>query len=136
MEQKADCIFCKIIRGELPSKKIYEDERTFAFLDIAKDIDGHILVIPKDHCTNLLDAPKETLECVMGTVQKVARNLTERCGYDGVNTFNCNGESSGQTVFHYHVHVIPRKTGDGERPFKFSGARHELEEMHDRLSMQ
>lgn len=131
-----DCIFCKILKGELPCMKIYEDERTMAFLDIAKDVDGHILVIPKKHVTNILDADGETLSHVMNTVKKIGAHLTENCGYEGMNVLNANNECSGQTVFHLHIHVIPRKHGDGVAGFpKFAGAEIPLEEMCERLKM-
>ena len=131
-----DCIFCKILKGELPCMKIYEDEHTMAFLDIAKDVDGHILVIPKKHVTNILDADGETLSHVMNTVKKIGVHLTENCGYEGMNILNANNECSGQTVFHLHIHVIPRKHGDGVAGFpKFAGAEIPLEEMCERLKM-
>ena len=131
-----DCIFCKILKGELPCMKIYEDERTMAFLDIAKDVDGHILVIPKKHVTNILDADGETLSHVMNTVKKIGAHLTENCGYEGMNILNANNECSGQTVFHLHIHIIPRKRGDNVAGFpKFAGAEIPLEEMCERLKM-
>lgn len=122
------CVFCKIAAGEVPSRKIFEDEHTLAFLDIAGDVDGHILVIPKKHVKNILDCGRETLEQVMGTVKKVSGHLVENCGYDGVNLLNASGESAGQSVPHFHVHIIPRKTGDGIDAWpKFAGARREPE---------
>lgn len=131
-----DCIFCKILKGELPCMKIYEDEHTMAFLDIAKDVDGHILVIPKKHVTNILDADGETLSHVMNTVKKIGVHLTENCGYEGMNILNANNECSGQTVFHLHIHLIPRKHGDGVAGFpKFAGAEIPLEDMCERLKM-
>ena len=131
-----DCIFCKILKGELPCMKIYEDEHTLSFLDIAKDVDGHILVIPKKHVTNILDADGETLSHVMNTVKKIGAHLTENCGYEGMNILNANNECSGQTVFHLHIHLIPRKHGDGVAGFpKFAGAEIPLEEMCERLKM-
>ena len=131
-----DCIFCKILKGELPCMKIYEDEHTMAFLDIAKDVDGHILVIPKKHVTNILDADGETLSHVMNTVKKIGAHLTENCGYEGMNILNANNECSGQTVFHLHIHIIPRKRDDGVAGFpKFAGAKIPLEAMCERLKM-
>lgn len=116
--------------------KIYEDEHTMAFLDIAKDVDGHILVVPKKHVTNILDADSETLSHVMNTVKKIGVHLTENCGYEGMNILNANNECSGQTVFHLHIHIIPRKRGDNVAGFpKFSGAATPLEEMYERLRM-
>ena len=131
-----DCIFCKILKGELPCMKIYEDEHTLSFLDIAKDVDGHILVIPKKHVTNILDADAETLSHVMNTVKKIGVHLTENCGYEGMHILNANNECSGQTVFHLHIHIIPRKRDDGVAGFpKFAGAKIPLEAMCERLKM-
>lgn len=107
-----DCIFCKIIKGEIPSYKIYEDEYTYAFLDIASDSYGHTLVIPKKHCTNVLDCPDEYLSAVMASVKKIALHYTEDCGFDGVNILNASEEAAQQSVFHLHFHIIPRKKGD------------------------
>lgn len=134
-----ECVFCKIISGELPSMKVFEDEYTMAFMDIAKDVDGHILVIPKKHCKNILDCDYDTLNHVMNTVKKVSNHLVENCGYDGVDLLNANDESAGQTVPHFHIHIIPRKKHDGlgeagEWP-KFLGAKHEIEDMHKKLVM-
>ena len=130
-----NCIFCKIIKGEIPSYKIYEDEKTLAFLDISEDIDGHTLVIPKVHCTNILDCPAEYLGSVMHTVQAVSKHYIE-CGYDGINLLNANNETAGQSVFHLHIHIIPRKAGDGEHTWpEFTGAKHTLGEMYDKLKM-
>ena len=108
-----DCIFCKIINNEIPSLKLYEDEFTLAFMDIANDVDGHILVIPKKHVTNILDCDEETLNHVFKTVKLISNELVNKCGYDGVDILNANGESAGQTVFHLHVHIIPKFDGDG-----------------------
>ena len=108
-----DCIFCKIIKGEIPSYKIYEDDMTYAFLDIASDSYGHTLVIPKKHCVNVLDCNKKYLKATIETVQKIARHYVEDCGFDGVNILNASGESAQQSVFHLHFHIIPRKAGDG-----------------------
>lgn len=108
-----NCIFCKIIKGDIPSYKLYEDEYTYAFMDIANDIDGHILVIPKKHVTNVLDCDEATLSQVMATVKKISILLVDKCGYDGVNVLNASGECAGQTVFHLHFHIIPKKKNDG-----------------------
>ncbi len=108
-----DCIFCKIIKGEIPSYKIYEDDKVYAFLDIACDAEGHTLVIPKKHCTNILDCDGEYLDAVIRAVQKISRHYVEDCGYEGVNLFHAGGESAEQSVFHLHFHIIPRKSDDG-----------------------
>ena len=108
-----NCIFCKILKGEIPSSKIYEDEKTYAFLDISGDYYGHTLVIPKSHCTNVLDCPKDYLEAVINTVQLVSNHYVNDCGFDGVNILNASGTSAEQSVMHLHFHIIPRKTNDG-----------------------
>ncbi len=108
-----ECIFCKIIKGEIPSYKIYEDDKTYAFLDIACDSYGHTLVIPKKHCTNILDCDEEYLKATIATAQKISRHFVEKCGFEGVNVLNASGVSAQQSVFHLHLHVIPRKAGDG-----------------------
>ena len=81
----SDCIFCQIATGKIQGLRVFEDEKTLAIMDIVKDVDGHMLVIPKKHCKNILDCDRETLNAVMDTVRKVSRHLTEKCGYDGVN---------------------------------------------------
>ena len=115
-----NCIFCKIIKGKIPSYKIYEDEYTYAFLDIASDVEGHTLVVPKKHCVNILDCDKEILTHVYAVVQKIANHYVNNCGYEGINTLNANGKAAQQSVFHYHVHIIPRKEDDNidAWPFK------------------
>jgi histidine triad (HIT) family protein len=107
-----DCIFCKIIAGELPSQKVDEDERTVAFMDISPATRGHVLVVPRRHARDLLEIEREDLEATMATVQRVARRVSERLGPDGINLLNSCGAAAWQTVFHFHVHVIPRYEGD------------------------
>ncbi len=108
-----DCIFCKIIKGDIPSYKIYEDEYVYSFLDIACDAEGHILVIPKKHCVNVLDCEPDYLAHVIQAVQKISNHLVDDCGYDGVNILNASGKAAQQSVFHLHFHIIPRKLDDG-----------------------
>lgn len=132
----SDCIFCKIAAGEVPGRKVFEDEHTLAFLDIAGDVDGHILVIPKRHVKNILDCDGETLTQVMRTVKRVADHLTKNCGYDGVNLLNASGESAGQSVPHLHIHIVPRKAGDGIDAWpKFEGTKREIEEVFREIVM-
>ena len=122
----SDCIFCKIISGEIPSRKIYEDEWTFAFMDVANDVDGHIL-----------DCDEETLAHLMRTVKKISNHLTEKCGYNGVNLLNASDESAGQSVPHFHIHIIPRKTGDGIDAWPhFDGAKQDAETVFNSIKMQ
>ena len=111
------CIFCKIVNGEIPSYKIYEDENTFAFLDIADDAIGHTLVVPKKHYENILDRESETLNNVMAVVKKISNHYVNNCGFDGINIINNNNECAEQSVLHLHFHIIPRKNNDGMKIF-------------------
>ena len=133
----SDCVFCRIAAGEIPGRKVFEDGHTLAFLDIAGDVDGHILVIPKKHVRSLLDCDGETLGRVMETVKKVSGHLVENCGYDGVNLLNASGESAGQSVPHFHIHIIPRKAGDGIDAWpKFAGAKRDVEDVFREMTME
>ena len=107
-----DCIFCKILAGELPSRIVDEDERTVAFLDIAPATRGHALVVPRAHVADLLSVDAEDLRAVMVASQRLARRIKERLAADGVNLLNSCGAAAWQTVFHFHVHVIPRYADD------------------------
>jgi histidine triad (HIT) family protein len=107
-----DCIFCKIVAGELPSARIYEDEHAIAFLDINPWTRGHSLVVPRAHSRNLLEASDEDLGHVITASKHVAGLLRDRLGADGINLLNSCGEAAWQTVFHLHMHVIPRYQGD------------------------
>ena len=103
-----DCLFCKIVAGEIPSFKVYEDDATYAFMDIAPASDGHLLVVPKNHAKDLLEISLADLTAVILTGQKMAQRVTDLLGADGVNLLNNRGEHAWQTVFHFHLHVIPR----------------------------
>ncbi|MGD1056889.1 MAG: HIT family protein [Solirubrobacteraceae bacterium] len=107
-----DCIFCKIVAGELPARIVDEDERTIAFMDIAPATRGHALVIPRAHSTDLLSIDPEDLSAVALASQRLAARAVQRLGADGVNLLNSCGQAAWQTVFHFHVHVIPRYTDD------------------------
>jgi histidine triad (HIT) family protein len=107
-----DCIFCKIVAGELPARIVDEDERTIAFMDIAPATRGHALVIPRAHSRDLLEVPPEDLEATVLGAQRLAGRVRERLGADGVNLLNSCGAAAWQTVFHFHVHVIPRYEDD------------------------
>lgn len=117
----SDCIFCKIVEGEIPSYKIYEDDYVYAFLDIACDTYGHTLVIPKKHCENVMDCDSVSLAHILPAIQKIANHYVQDCGFSGVNILNASGESAQQSVFHLHFHVIPRKEGDGVDAWPFQG---------------
>jgi histidine triad (HIT) family protein len=107
-----DCLFCKIIAGELPSQTLSEDERTYSFMDINPATRGHALVIPKAHAKDLLEIAPDDLAAVALAAQKLAQRVPERLGADGVNLINACGAAAWQTVFHFHVHVIPRYVDD------------------------
>jgi len=107
-----DCIFCKILAGELPSQIVDEDERTIAFMDIAPASRGHALVIPRAHSSDLLSVDSDDLTAVALASQRLAGRMKERLGADGVNLLNACGPAAWQTVFHFHAHVIPRYEGD------------------------
>jgi histidine triad (HIT) family protein len=107
-----DCLFCKIVAGEVPSQRIAEDEKTVSFMDINPATRGHALVIPKEHAVNLLEIAPDDLTAVALAAQQLAKRVSERLGADGVNLINSCGSAAWQTVFHFHVHVIPRYADD------------------------
>ena len=107
-----DCLFCKIAAGEIPATRVYEDERTIAFMDINPATRGHLLVIPREHATDLLEIGAEDLAACLTAGRQLAMRLKEALGADGVNVLNSCGREAWQTVFHFHVHVIPRYAGD------------------------
>jgi histidine triad (HIT) family protein len=109
----ADCIFCKIVAGEIPSTKVYEDEKTLAFMDISPVIQGHALVIPKAHFDPITETPTEELAGCMAVAKEIARAQIDVLGADGVNLHQANGAAAGQVVPHIHFHVIPRYKDDG-----------------------
>lgn len=108
-----DCIFCKIIRGEIPAEIIYRDDRFIAFLDIRPINKGHVLIIPVTHAERLTDLPDDVLAAELPLARKIVTTVLDATGFTDFNLFNTNGASSGQEVFHHHLHVIPRREGDG-----------------------
>jgi histidine triad (HIT) family protein len=107
-----DCIFCKILAGELPASIVDEDDATIAFMDIAPATRGHALVIPRNHSADLASVPAADLQAVALASQRLASRMRERLGADGINLLNACGAAAWQTVFHFHVHVIPRYADD------------------------
>lgn len=131
-----NCIFCRIINNEIPSMKVYEDDYTLAFMDIAKDVDGHILVIPKKHVETIMDCDSFTLNKTMDAVKMIANHLIEKCGYEGLNLLNASGKSADQSVGHFHIHIIPRKAYDGLNTWpKLNGANFPIEEIFEKIKM-
>ena len=108
-----DCIFCKIIKGDIPSYKLYEDNDIFVFLDINPVSKGHLLVIPKEHYENIFETPTEVLGKINQICKKMALICKERLDATGVNVLNASGKDAQQTVFHIHYHVVPRHKDDG-----------------------
>ena len=109
-----NCIFCKIANGDIPSRTIYENDLFRVILDNGPATDGHALVLPKDHYANLFEIPADTAAEAMKTAQTVAAMLKEKLHADGLNLVQNNGETAGQTVHHFHMHIITRYKGDGQ----------------------
>jgi histidine triad (HIT) family protein len=107
-----DCIFCQIIAGEIPAQIVGEDEKTVAFMDISPATRGHTLVVPRRHARDLLEIEPAELEAVAVAAQRIAARMPDRLGAEGVNLLNSCGQAAWQTVFHFHMHVIPRYGGD------------------------
>jgi len=112
MAADPDCLFCKIVAGEIPATRVAEDDRTIAFMDINPATRGHVLVVPREHANDLLAIDPEDLAAVAKTAQRVAATMPDRLGADGVNLLNSCGREAWQTVFHFHLHVIPRYAAD------------------------
>ncbi|MDP8998070.1 MAG: HIT family protein [Pseudomonadota bacterium] len=130
MTYDANNIFAKILRGEIPSHKIYEDEHALAFMDVMPMVDGHCLVVPKKASRGLLDAGTEVLAKVMPVVQKVASAAVSAMGADGFQLRQYNEAAAGQTVFHLHFHILPMKEGVPLRPHSGKMADHALLAQH------
>jgi histidine triad (HIT) family protein len=112
MATDPDCLFCKIVAGDVPATLVHEDERTVAFMDINPATRGHLLVVPREHAENVLEIDPDDLEAVARTGQAMARRVRDKLGADGVNLLNSTGSVAWQTVFHFHLHVIPRYEND------------------------
>ncbi len=131
-----DCLFCKIIKGELPSYKIYEDDDVLAFLDIMQEGYGHTLVVPKSHCENVLDCDVNALKSVMSAVKVISNHYVKNCGFDGVNLFINNGVHANQKIFHLHFHIIPRKKDDEIASWKLPKYNFNLEDVKKDLEVK
>jgi histidine triad (HIT) family protein len=114
------CIFCAIVRGDAPADRVYEDELVTAFMDIQPVGDGHLLIVPKPHFESLLEADEASLLAVMSVSRRLAHALKRALSPDGIGVHQLNGVAAGQTVFHYHMHLIPRNQGD---PIAFHSRR-------------
>lgn len=127
--KKDDCIFCKIAAGEIPSRKIYEDKDLIAIMDLNPTSKGHSLIIPKEHCTNIYDIDEDIATKVMKTAKKLATKMTVALNCDGFNLLQNNGETAGQTMFHFHMHLIPRYKDADNNMLKFTSVSFSDEEM-------
>ncbi len=112
--KKDDCIFCKLANGVIPTNSIYEDEDFNVILDTAPATKGHALILPKEHADDLFTLPEETAGKVFKLAKKLATDMNEKLGCDGFNLVQNNGTVAGQTVFHFHMHLIPRYKEDGQ----------------------
>ena len=131
------CTFCKIVSGELPSMKVYEDEFSCVFMDIAEDVDGHMVAVPKKHFESILDCDDTTLHHLMDAVKRVANHCVAHCGYEGVNLLNASGICAGQSVPHFHIHIIPRTPDDEINAWpSFSGSRLPIAQLHQKLQIR
>jgi histidine triad (HIT) family protein len=112
MQQASDCVFCKIVRGEAPAHRICEDDRTIVFMDLNPVTEGHVLVITKEHFATLFEATPEALQAVMVTAKRVAQAIRMVLDPAGLMVFQLNGAAAFQSVFHYHMHLVPRAAGE------------------------
>src|SRR5215831_1082877 len=111
MSYDASNVFAKILRGEIPSVKVYEDAKTLAFMDVMPQADGHVLVIPKEPAENIFEVSPEGAAAMMATTQRVAKAVKKGIGTPGIMVAQLNGSAAGQSVFHVHFHIIPRAAG-------------------------
>ena len=130
-----NCIFCKIANGEIPSKTLYEDEAFRVILDLGPAAKGHALILPKSHYANLYELPEETASKAMLLAKKMAAQITDKLHCDGFNIVQNNGEIAGQTVFHFHMHLIPRYENDNQKISWNPGkpSQDELEEIKNQI---
>ena len=112
MTTDADCLFCKIIAGEIPCFKLFENHETLAFMDINPANEGHALVIPKEHATDVHTVSESAITATVKTAKKIAAAIEKTLNPDGLNLLQCNGPAAAQSVLHFHIHVLPRREGD------------------------
>ncbi len=132
--KKDDCIFCKLANGDIPTRSIYEDEDFKVILDAAPATRGHALILPKEHADNLYQLSEETTGKAFILAKRLAGSMTEALGCQGFNIVQNNGETAGQTVFHFHIHLIPRYSDDGQGTFW--EPRHYSDEALDEIRSQ
>ncbi len=113
--KKEDCIFCKIANGEIPSRTLYEDDQFRVILDLGPATKGHALILPKEHAADIFEISEETASGVLVLAKRMAAKMTQKLHCDGMNLVQNNGEAAGQTVPHFHLHMIPRYHNDGQK---------------------
>jgi len=127
------CVFCKIINSEIPSSKVYEDDDVLAILDISQQTKGHTLVIPKKHVENIFEMDEETMKKVYNVVLKVTNQLKNKLYFENVNLLNNNGPLAGQSVNHYHVHIIPQYSNE-QLQFGFKDKEPDFDKLSETLN--
>ena len=134
IEVKRGCIFCQILAGNAPASRVYEDDEVLVFMDLFPVEDGHTLIIPQSHWENIFEIPTEVLQKVIATSQSIAQAIYKSLDPRGIQVFQLNGAAAGQTVFHYHMHLIPRWQG-GSFVFhgRHRGEREKLDEIAGRI---
>lgn len=134
--KKDSCIFCKIANGEIPSKALYEDKDFKVILDLGPATKGHALILPKEHADNLYELPDDMATKTLVLAKKMAIKMTEKLKCDGFNLVQNNGETAGQTVMHFHMHLIPRYDNDGQKIAWVPGTptQEELEEIKNQIT--
>ena len=134
--KKDDCIFCKIANGDIPTNALYEDELVKVIFDLGPASKGHVLILPKNHFDNIYDLDDATAAHIFKTAVKIANAMKVSLDFDGLNVLQNNGEAAGQTVFHFHMHIIPRYNGDtvnvGWEPGNITAE--EIEELKNTIS--
>lgn len=128
------CVFCDIINGKIPSKKVYEDDKVISILDISQTTYGHTLVIPKKHYANILECPKDELSYLISKVQDIAKLITDKLQANGFNILVNTNEVSGQTVMHLHFHIIPRYELNDSIKIEFNKNEYDLDEILKKIS--
>lgn len=128
-----NCIFCKIINNEIPSYKLYEDDLAIIILDISQSTKGHCLIIPKDHYQNIFEIPKDLSQHLFDLAHKYSSILKDKLNINGLNILNNNNEIAGQTVFHFHIHLIPRYDFNDKIQIKFLENNQDIEEVYNFL---
>lgn len=133
--KKDNCIFCKLANGDIPTKTLYEDEMFRVILDLGPATRGHALILPKEHADNLYELPDDTAAKVLVLAKKMVKQMTEKLSCDGFNLVQNNGEAAGQTVNHFHLHLIPRYVTDGQKIGWNPGSpsQEELEEIRKQI---